>query len=72
MFIPRHFSGGYFKTIPHIIQIIVKFELVNPLKPAGYVTHQQFNIQQLYALPTLYWCVLYLSENKQRLVSLTS
>jgi len=32
--------------------------------------HQQFNIQQLYALPTLYLCVLYLSENKQRLVSL--
>ena len=26
------------------------------------------NIQQLYALPTLYLCVLYLSENKQRLV----
>jgi hypothetical protein len=29
---------------------------------------QQFNIQQLYVLPTLYLCVLYLSENKQRLV----
>ena len=24
-----------------------------------------FNIQQLYALTTLYLCVLYLSENKQ-------
>jgi len=34
------------------------------------VMHHQFNIQQLYALPTLYLCVLYLSENKQRLVSL--
>ena len=32
--------------------------------------HQEFNIQQLYALPTLYLCVLYLSKNKQRLVSL--
>jgi hypothetical protein len=32
--------------------------------------HQQFNIQQLYVLPTLYLCVLYLSENKQRLVPL--
>jgi len=32
--------------------------------------HQQFNIQQLYALPTLYLFVLYLSENKQRLVPL--
>ena len=37
-----------------------------------YVMHQQFNIQQLYALPTLYLCVLYLSENKQRLVPLTA
>jgi hypothetical protein len=26
---------------------------INLLKPAGYVMHQQFNIQQLYALPTL-------------------
>jgi len=34
--------------------------------------HHQFNIQQLYALPTLYLCVLYLSENKQRLVPLTT
>jgi hypothetical protein len=29
------------------------------LKPTGHVMHQQFNIQQLYALPTLYLCVLY-------------
>ena len=42
------------------------------LKPTGHVMHQQFNIQQFYALPTLYLCVLYLSENKQRLVSLTA
>ena len=42
------------------------------LKPTGYVMHQQFNIQQLYALPTLYLCVLYLSESKQRLVPLTA
>ena len=41
---------------------------INLLQPTGYVMHQQFNIQQLYALPTLYLCVLYLSENKQRLV----
>ena len=43
----------------------------NFLKPTGHVMHQQFNIQQLYVLPTLYLCVLYLSENKQRLVPLT-
>ena len=44
----------------------------NLLKPTGHVMHHQFNIQQLYALPTLYLCVLYLSENKQRLVPLTA
>ena len=44
----------------------------NRLKPTGYLMHQQFNIQQLYVLPTLYLCVLYLSENKQRLVPLTA
>jgi hypothetical protein len=42
------------------------------LQPTGHVTHRQFNIQQLYALPTLYLCVLCLSENKQRLVPLTA
>jgi hypothetical protein len=45
---------------------------INLLKPAVYVMHHQFNIKQLYALPTLYLCVLYLSENKQRLVPLTA
>jgi hypothetical protein len=42
----------------------------NLLKLTGYVMYmyQQFNFQQLYALPTLYLCVLYLSENKQRFV----
>ena len=44
----------------------------NLLKPTGYVMHQQFNIQQLWVLPTLYLCVLYLSENKQRLLLLIS
>ena len=44
----------------------------NLLIPTGYVMHEQFNIQQLYVLPTLYLCVLYLSENKQRLVPLTA
>ena len=48
-----------------------KFCIFNLLKPTAYVMHQQFNIQQFYALPTLYLCVLYLSETKQRLVPLT-
>ena len=47
-------------------------ETINLLKPTGHVMRQQFNIQQLYVLPTLYLCVLYLSENKQRLVPLTA
>jgi hypothetical protein len=47
-------------------------ELFNLLKPTGHVMPQQFNIQQLYVLPTLYLCVFYLSENKQRLVPLTA
>ena len=38
------------------------------------VSRIRVNTQQLYtyALPTLYSCVLYLSQNKQRLVSLTT
>jgi len=51
-----------------------KFQIENDfnlLNPTGYVMHQQFNIQQLYALPTLYLCVLYLSESKQQLLPLT-
>ena len=45
---------------------------VNLLQPTGHVMHQQFNIPQLYVLPTLYLSVLYLSENNQRLVLLTA
>ena len=50
----------------------VSVNTINVLKPAGHVMHHQFNLQQLYALPSLYLCVLYLSENKQRLVPLTA
>ena len=45
---------------------------INLLNPTGHLMHQQFNIQQLYVLPTLHLCVMYLSENKQRLVPLTA
>ena len=47
-------------------------QTINLLKSTGYLMHQQFNIQQQYVLPALYLCVLYLSENKQRLVPLTA
>jgi hypothetical protein len=47
--------------------------MFNLLKPTGYVIcTNKFNIQEFYALPTLYLCVLYLSENKQRIVPLTA
>jgi hypothetical protein len=53
-----------------IIDILLARVGVNLLKPICYVMHHQFNIQQLYAQPTLYLCVLYLSEDKQRLFHL--
>ena len=49
-----------------------KYKWFNLINPTGHVMHQQFNIQQLYVLPTLYLRVLYLSENKQRLVTFTA
>ena len=63
---------NYNKTLSQILHLTQSITSINLLKPTGYVIHQQFNIQQLYVLPTLYLCVLYLSENKQWLVSLTS
>jgi ABC-type arginine/histidine transport system permease subunit len=56
----------FYKLVVYIITIF------NLLKPTGYLMNHQFNIQQLYALLTLYLCVLYLSKNKQRLVPLTA
>ena len=48
------------------------YHCVNLLKPTGYVMHQQFNIQQLYVLHTMYLCVLCGSQNKQRLFPYTA
>jgi len=53
-------------------ELVVCQKKISLLNPTGHVMHHQFNIQQLYVLPTLYLCVLYLSENKQRLVPLTA
>ena len=66
---------SYFFDIPVCINLVFTRRFLkgfNLLKSTGHVIHQQFNIQQLYVLPTLYLCVLYLSENKQRLVPLTA
>ena len=56
----------------NLMEDILLWLRINLSKPICYVMHQQFNIQQLYALPTLYLYVLCLSENKQRLVPLTA
>ena len=68
------FTLTWFKNSHHLSNLCdhFHFNTINLLKPTGHVMHHQFNIQQLYALPTLYLCVLYLSENKQRLVPLTA
>jgi hypothetical protein len=73
--IEHYFSIGVSKTKYNTVQqekFIVFYLFISLLKPTVHVMHQQFNIQQLYVLPTLYLCVLYLSENKQRLVPLTA
>ena len=53
-----------------VTELVKNCPNINPLQPSGHYMHHQFNIQQLYVLPTLYLCVLYLSQNKQRLVPL--
>ena len=49
---------------------LVNSTFFNLVKPTGHVMHHQYNIQQLYALPTLYLCVLYLSEKNSDLCHL--
>jgi len=44
---------------------IISLYNINLLKPTGLVMHQQFNIQQLYALPTLckyFMCFVFIWE----------
>ena len=48
-------SGSHRKDILDVIHMSA---IINLLNPTGHVMHQQFNIQQLYALLTLYLCVL--------------
>ena len=69
---PRSYASFFSLTFPIEHSFVSCTMILNLLKPAGYETHQQFNIQQLYVLPTLYLCVSYLSENKQRLVPFTA
>ena len=67
---PLHFSCDVYLCY-NIVLCVIILE-IKVLNPTGHVMHQQFNMQQLYVLPTLCLCVLYLSENKQRLVPLTA
>ena len=60
--IPCELAADPFGSAKHTLPATL-FWLLNLLKPTGYVMHQQFNIQQLYALPTLYLCAfLFISE----------
>jgi hypothetical protein len=68
----RTSNGSVVKFTCYCKKIRNNSVVFNLLNPTGHVIHQQFNIQQLYVLPTLYLRVLYLSENKQRLVQLIS
>ena len=36
--------------------------IINLLKPTGHVMHQRYNIQQLYVLPTLFMCFVFIWE----------
>ena len=76
-FKPRNFQSAASRCIDFVslarssiigpVSIINIYSHLNLLKPTGYVMHHQFNIQQLYALPTLYLFALNLSQNKQRI-----
>jgi hypothetical protein len=72
----RFFTGYFASWAVHFINICVKnqqmqqlfIQFINLLNPMVMWHTNRFKIQQLYALSTPYLCVLYLSENKQRLL----
>ena len=48
-------------ALMHYNNFILKYIRFNLLKPTGHVMHQQFNIQQLYALPhTVFICFVFI------------
>jgi hypothetical protein len=51
--------GHALRLIERNINSLIDF-VFNLLKPTGYMMHQQFNIQQLYDLTTLYVCVVFI------------
>jgi hypothetical protein len=54
--------GGLFYNAVGTFAVLSTKQFLNLLKPTGYVMHQQFNILQLYALPTLYSCFIFIWE----------
>jgi hypothetical protein len=67
----EHSKSGFLKLLANLT--LQEIPQGRPFKTYWLIDAQyRFNIQQLYVLPTLYLCVLYLSENKQRLVPLTA
>ena len=63
--------SGFYNIIVNLMQlrVFVGLTLYSLLVMS---CNNRFNIQQLYTLPALYLCILYLSEKKQRLVPLTA
>ena len=60
---PPGASGRYSCVVVAVIYSNIKYAVklhFNLLNPTGYVMHQQFNIQQLYVLPTLYLCFVFI------------
>ena len=65
------FIRKYFEADLPIHRVTIRFSnydstnvFVNLLKPTGHVMHRQFNIQQLYVLPTLFYVFcIYLRTN---------
>ena len=50
------------KPIFDLFSFLAMMHFFNLLKPTGHVMHQQFNSQQLYALPTLFMCFVFIWE----------
>jgi hypothetical protein len=63
-------SQSFKPQIDMTVSTVQREKGINFSQATGHVMHKQFNIQQMYVLPALNLCVLYLSENKQRLVPL--
>jgi len=66
-----HQNRVYICRLPHTCYMLrpshssqfefyINCSIINLLQPTGHVMHQQFNIQQLYFLPTLYLCFVFI------------